>query len=57
MEEARKSNMGQVAASPAAVKSVKLPTLVITKIGEELMGGHVFGNSSKLKSIVQKWQP
>ena len=37
MEEARKSNMGQVAALPAAVKSVKLPKLVITKISEELM--------------------
>ena len=31
MEEARKSNMGQVAASPATVKSAKLPKLVITK--------------------------
>ena len=29
--------MGQVAASPAAVKSVKLPKLVITKISGELM--------------------
>ena len=36
IEEARKSNMGQVAASPALVKSAKLPKLVITKIRGEL---------------------
>ena len=36
MEEARKGNMGQVAASPAPVKSAKLPKLVITKFSGEL---------------------
>ena len=35
-EEARKSQAGQVAASPAPVKSAKLPKLVITKFSGEL---------------------
>ena len=36
MEEARKGNMGQAAASPAPVKSAKLPKLVIIKFSGEL---------------------
>ena len=36
MEEARKSHAGQIAASPAPVKSTKLPKLVITKFSGEL---------------------
>ena len=44
MEEARKSNMGQVAASPAPVKSAKLPKLVITKFSGELTDWPRFWN-------------
>ena len=36
MEEARKSHAGQIVASPAPVKSAKLPKLVITKFSGEL---------------------
>ena len=36
MEEARKSQAGQVAVSPAPVKSAKLPKLVIIKFSGEL---------------------
>ena len=44
MEEARKSNMGQVAASPAPMKSAKLPKLVITKFSGELTDWPRFWN-------------
>ena len=45
MEEARKSNMGQVAALAAPVKSDKLPKLVITKFSGEV-------KSDKLPKLV-----
>ena len=44
MEEARKSNMGQVAESPAPVKSAKLPKLIITKFSGELTDWPRFWN-------------
>ena len=44
MEEARKNNMGQVAASPAPMKSAKLPKLVITKFSGELTDWPRFWN-------------
>ena len=44
MEEARKGNMGQAAASPAPVKSAKLPKLVITKFSGELKDWPRFWN-------------
>ena len=44
MEEARKTNMGQVAASPAPMKSAKLPKLVITKFSGELTDWPRFWN-------------
>ena len=37
IEEARKGQLGQVVASPAPVKSAKLPKLVITTFSGELM--------------------
>jgi len=43
-EEARKNQAGQVATSPAPVKSVKLPKLVITKFSEELTNWLLFWN-------------
>ncbi|XP_068704462.1 uncharacterized protein [Montipora foliosa] len=44
MEEARKSQVGQVTASPALVKSAKLPKLVITKFSRELTDWPRFWN-------------
>ena len=44
MEEARKSQAGQVAVSPAPVKSAKLPKLVITKFSGELTDWPRFWN-------------
>ena len=44
MEEARKGNMGQAAASPAPVKSAKLPKLVIIKFSGELTDWPRFWN-------------
>ena len=44
MDEARKNNMGQVAASPAPMKSAKLPKLVITKFSGELTDWPRFWN-------------
>ena len=43
-EEARKSQVGQVTASPALVKSAKLPKLVITKFSGELTDWPRFWN-------------
>ena len=44
IEEARKSQVGQVVASPAPVKSAKLPKLVITKFSGELTDWPRFWN-------------
>ena len=44
IEEARKSQMGQVVPSPAPVKSAKLPKLVITKFSGELTDWPRFWN-------------
>lgn len=44
MQEARKSQVGQVAASPAPVKSAKLPKLIITKFSGELTDWPRFWN-------------
>jgi len=44
IEEARKSQVGQVVASPAPVKSAKLPKLVITKFSRELTDWPRFWN-------------
>ena len=47
IEEARKSQVGQVVASPAPVKSAKLPRLVISKFSGELMDWPCFWNQFK----------
>lgn len=57
IEEARKSQVGQVVPLPAPVKSAKLPKLVITKFGGELTDWPRFWNQFKAEIDRSKWLP